>query len=232
VNVGQALPEPVTAKKTVSIDELVAAAPTDEKALWQTARDTLASIINKASAVSPFVITMDTTLAGGRRPMISGTTNLPDGTRVVIFLYRPFLPNPRARWAAGLNTCDGGCPLEPDDGDIGIEVKYGHFQAGPFSEDRHGKPLAAGTYSIVVRGILNYILQPPGVLSIVGLYGENAKGAHGRALAAQPFPSASARPAGEVVPLLRISSSATRSDGVRRRGKVSDMAGSIGAVRI
>jgi hypothetical protein len=112
--------------------------------------------------------------------MVTGTTNLPDGAELMIWLIKPWLPNGKERLAAGLPACgDEDCfPLQtnkrlPDGVGFGVVVKNGHFSDGPFTYKEAA--LRPGTYVLEVT-VYYATLQPTGVRAIIGEHGENMSG--------------------------------------------------------
>jgi hypothetical protein len=65
-----------------------------------------------AKSQSPFVVAIETSVSGGARPTIRGTTNLPDGTHLWVDLRKPYLPNAKERLAVGLPAWAGGSRAE------------------------------------------------------------------------------------------------------------------------
>ena len=85
-------------------------------------------------------------------PNIIGSTNLPDGTKLLISINKPRLPNARELLAAGLPMCQDNCiPASGPKGEmLGVSsvVLAGAFSAGPFSWA--GKPFWQGTFEVDV----------------------------------------------------------------------------------
>ena len=81
-----------------------------------------------AQPVPDFEITFN----GGGFPTIHGSTNLPNGTQVVIVLSKPWEPNGEARLAAGLPACADNC-LPPEAPNMTPTIENGQFSAGPFT---------------------------------------------------------------------------------------------------
>ena len=54
------------------------------------------------SVWQPFVVKIETSVSEGARPIVTGTTNLPDRTHLSIWIKRPWLPNAKERLAVGL----------------------------------------------------------------------------------------------------------------------------------
>jgi uncharacterized OB-fold protein len=133
-----------------------------------------------ASASSPFQVTIEASASGDARPMVTGTTNLPDGTQLMVWLHRPWLPDGKERLAAGRTACgDDDClPLQtstklPNSPGFGVVVKNGRFSGGPF--DYKGAAPRPGNYVLVVSSFYAS-LQPPEVRAIIGELGENMTG--------------------------------------------------------
>jgi hypothetical protein len=105
---------------------------------------------NNKSGTRSFNMTLSATHSG--IPTISGSTDLPDGTRLLISINKPRLPNARQLLAAGLPMCEDDClPASgPKGGVFGspTSVVAGTFSAGPFSWA--GKPFKNGTYEVEV----------------------------------------------------------------------------------
>ncbi len=119
----------------------------------------------------PFVVTIEASVSGGARPIITGTTNLPDGTHLQIYLQRPYLPNARERLAVGLAACGNTCvPLWAT---VQVVVKNGQFRDGPFTDK--GNALSPGTYVLEVM-TAGTIREPPNVRAVIGERGENMTG--------------------------------------------------------
>lgn len=125
----------------------------------------------------PFVVAIETSVSGGTRPTVTGTTNLPNGAHVMILLRRPWLPNGRERLAIGLPACGDSCAAltancTPDSKNEACVVKNGQFSDGPFTDN--GAALSPGTYILEIQ--MSTTLQPPDVLAIIGSRGENMTG--------------------------------------------------------
>jgi hypothetical protein len=134
-----------------------------------------------ATVQQPFVVTIETSISGDARPTVTGTTNLPDGTELWLWLLKPWLPDGKQRLAAGLPACgDGDCfPLQtnatlPNGQSRGVVVKNGQFEDGPFTNN-NGAALRPGKYVLEVSAYFAS-LQPPGVRAVIGLLGENMTG--------------------------------------------------------
>ena len=127
----------------------------------------------------PFVVAIDASVSGGARPIVTGTTNLPDGTQLFIVLQKPWLPNAKERLAVGLPACADDCfPLQtnstlPNGVSLGVVVKNGHFSDGPFTH--RGAALPPGEYVLEVN-VYYATDQPADVRAIIGPLGENMTG--------------------------------------------------------
>jgi hypothetical protein len=129
-----------------------------------------------AAPSQPFVVAIRASVSGGTRPIVTGTTNLPDGTHLYISLNQPFLPNGKERLAAGLSACGDDCfPLTVGPTRLmdTVVVKNGQFSDGPFTDN--GAALRPGTYILDVWFMAS-VDQPPEVLAIIGPHGENMTG--------------------------------------------------------
>jgi hypothetical protein len=123
---------------------------------------------------------METSISGGGLPTVKGTTNLPDGAQLMVWLIKPWPPDGKERLAAGLTACgDDDCfPLQtdsklPDGAGFGVVVKNGRFSDGPFTYK--GAALRPDNYVLEVS--LYYAsLQPENVRAIIGQVGENMTG--------------------------------------------------------
>jgi hypothetical protein len=83
------------------------------------------------------------TASGGPYPTISGTTDMPDGTKLLVTVMKPHLPDGQQRMARGLPACDDMCGPADVRQTPYVEpvVKNGAFIAGPFAfGDRPVKP--------------------------------------------------------------------------------------------
>lgn len=89
--------------------------------------------------------------SGGVYPIINGSTDLPDGTRLLIILKKPWLPDGQQRLARGLPACGDDCfPADGagQRGGIVAIIKGGSFVAGPFSFN--GKPFRRENYPLEI----------------------------------------------------------------------------------
>jgi uncharacterized protein len=127
---------------------------------------------------APFVVAIDTSVSGGARLIVTGATNLPDGTHLWIWIRKPWLANAKERLAVGLAACGDNClPLtarnSPSLGDE-VVVKNGQFSDGPFTDKRGA--LSPGTYVLEITITGAAFNEPPDVLAIIGSRGENMTG--------------------------------------------------------
>jgi hypothetical protein len=129
--------------------------------------------VGSASASPPFAVTIEASVSGGARPLVTGKTNLPDGTQLSIHLNKPWRPDGKERLAAGLPACVGvDCNWLQTNSSV--VVKNGQFSDGPFTDN--GDPLSPGTYILDVWNLFAGSGQPPEVLAILGQHGENLYG--------------------------------------------------------
>jgi len=105
-------------------------------------------------ATAPFdgTVTLSARLEGGAKPEVVGVTNLPDGTLLMVTLYR----KQSSYSAQDKATVSGGA-----------------FRAGPFSQQ--GSDLNPGKYTIYIGSPLT-ALQPASVQTAFGDSGSNLKG--------------------------------------------------------
>ena len=100
----------------------------------------------------PIVVTMSATTDGQAKPLVTGTTNLPEGTSLMVTVSR------RASSYAAQSKAT---------------VTSGTFQAGPFSQGE--SPLNPGRYTIEISTPIAS-LQPASVRDFIGAKGENLRG--------------------------------------------------------
>jgi hypothetical protein len=135
----------------------------------------LAQVPTPKIQTRPFIVTIQTSVSGGARPIVMGRTNLPDGTVLMMWLTKPWLSNARERIAVGLSACGDSCfPLTVSGSTFDeVKVKNGQFTWGPVLDN--GGALKSGTYTLEVnsRGGRD---QPPEVRAIIGQRGENMAG--------------------------------------------------------
>ncbi len=106
-----------------------------------------------ATNVLAINVTLTTTVEGNDKPVISGKTNLPDGTDLSVSLSRKS------------SSYSGQCFTK---------VNNGQFKTTPYTQ--HGAPLNPGNY--VVSILTPYApVQPKSVQKIIGGHGEYLKGA-------------------------------------------------------
>lgn len=91
---------------------------------------------------------------GTSNPLITGTTNLPDGAILNVSVERR------------QTGYDGGTKAT---------VSNGTFSAGPFGDSSNGGPLKAGSYSLSVT-LIYAGMQPKNVQDIIGERGSKLKG--------------------------------------------------------
>jgi len=137
-----------------------------------------------AAVSRSFVVAIETSISGGARPVVTGTTNLPDGTHLWIALNKPWLPNGKERLAAGLAACGDVCgPLTATQNILAddVAVQNGHFSDGPITDK--GAALSPGTYVLDVYNLMGVRWNlggrghmPPNVFAIIGQNGENLTG--------------------------------------------------------
>ncbi|MHC2433138.1 lysozyme inhibitor LprI family protein [Bradyrhizobium sp. USDA 4451] len=127
-------------------------------------------------------VRINVSLTDEPRPWVRGTTNLPDGTNLHVWVRKAWRPDASRRLAAGLAACGDDCwPLmSPADSaetvaSVNATVVNGNFAAGPFVEDlSKNSPPPAGRYILEVSGWS--ARQPANVLEIIGQRGENLAG--------------------------------------------------------
>jgi hypothetical protein len=97
-----------------------------------------------AIAISPRSppVTMHLTRSRGARPLLYGTTSLPDGAILQIHVRMPWLPDAQERMSIGLPACKISC-MGLDDR---VMIKNGAFQMGPFGGAGPDHPLDPGVY--------------------------------------------------------------------------------------
>jgi len=81
---------------------------------------------------------------GVDHPILRGKTNLPDGTKLMVVLKKPWLPDGQERLARGLAACEDHC-ASPEDTVI---VNGGSFVTKPFSFN--SKSIRGGAYAIEI----------------------------------------------------------------------------------
>ena len=95
-----------------------------------------------------FVISVD----GGLLPVITGVTDLPDGTELFVNVKKPWLSDGAQRIARGISACGEDC-LSAEAGanhliGVTVTVRNRSFSAGPFSFK--GAPFSPGTYPVEI----------------------------------------------------------------------------------
>jgi hypothetical protein len=142
----------------------------------QAERTTIPAAAGPTTASKPFVVAIEASVSGGTRPIVTGKTNLPDGTHLSIFLRRDDANLSDAALSACREICSGvwASPLG------GVVVKNGQFSDGPFTDKKwpdKGAELIPDTYVLVVQLWASAAAgQPPNVLAILGPLGENMTG--------------------------------------------------------
>ncbi|HEY1722232.1 MAG TPA: hypothetical protein VGG27_13390 [Magnetospirillaceae bacterium] len=99
---------------------------------------------------------MDVFVENPLQPIFRGSTNLPDGTQLMLTLSRP---------------------ASSYMGQTNMTVKDGHFTTEQFSADGH--PLNAGVYEIEITMTMA-AMQPKQVQDVIGKEGENLKGRYAK----------------------------------------------------
>ncbi|WIG52220.1 MAG: hypothetical protein OJF48_003138 [Afipia sp.] len=92
------------------------------------------------------------TATKGEFPIIIGRTDLPDGTKLLVSITKPRLPNARELLSSGRPMCEDDClPAAGPKGEVlGVATTAlaGAFSAGPFSWA--GKPFRPGTFEVEI----------------------------------------------------------------------------------
>lgn len=103
---------------------------------------------------------------GGLRPTVTGTTDLPDGTELLVNVKKVWLPDAQQRLARGLPGCEQGClpATGPSGESLGVKATVAgqRFSAGPYSFG--GQPFTRGPYIVEV-----FITTPPTDRETAGL---------------------------------------------------------------
>jgi hypothetical protein len=120
-----------------------------------------ALILGLACPVEAFEPTIQVTVSNPLKPLISGTTNLPDDTPLMVGIN-----------VAREDATNPGHIVYPLMGQAGVEVHGGHFTAGPFTND--GDPYDRGTY--VVSVVISTLALPDKLKSILGEMGQKIGG--------------------------------------------------------
>ncbi len=100
--------------------------------------------------------------AGGQYPVITAKTDAPNGTKLVVILKKPWLPDGAERVARGIPACGEDCfPASGPDGKSGVTVvvQNGAFEAGPLSFG--GKPIAPNVYQLDIYPIFDVNSMTP-----------------------------------------------------------------------
>ena len=114
-----------------------------------------------ASPVMAFEPVIQVTVSNPSKPSISGTTNLPDGTPLMVTIEVPREDSMRP-----------GHIIYPVMGQSAAAVHGGHFAAGPFTND--GSPYDHGTY--IVSVVISTLALPDNVKPILGETGQKLGG--------------------------------------------------------
>jgi hypothetical protein len=129
----------------------------------------LCVVLSAAAAVAgEFVPTVDASMEGGRRPVLTASTNLPEGTKIVVtvtgYPFRIFASN----WEE---------PFKPEwrryQEEAYAEVVDGNFRVGPFSDGPY--EMLSGVYQVAIR-VAPPEVQPLAVRAVFGQHGENLSG--------------------------------------------------------
>jgi hypothetical protein len=99
----------------------------------------------------PPTIRFDYVVANGANPILRATTNVPDGTSLLVTVKKPYLFNAPQRLLRGLAACGDDClPATLANGMAAarVSVSNGRFEAGPYSFN--GRPFKAGLYAVEV----------------------------------------------------------------------------------
>ncbi|WP_319798563.1 lysozyme inhibitor LprI family protein [Nitrobacter sp.] len=128
------------------------------------------------TAAPSLVVRIESFLTDEPRPTVRGTTNLPDGTHLIVELRKAWLPDGGRRLAAGLAACGKDCsPLFVSGGGQFADalVTNGQFTAGPFADAGPSDPLP-GRYILEVSAWSAD--QPAEVRALIGQRGEKLTG--------------------------------------------------------
>jgi hypothetical protein len=144
-------------------------------AMAKSQRSTAPPSVGRASAPQPFAVAIETSVSGGARPIVTGTTNLPDGTNLMVFLRMDAANLSDTALSACGDICSG---RGLSDGQFpvirGAVVMNGQFRDGPITYK--GSALPSGTYVLEISTFPQPGFQPPDVLAILGPRGENMTG--------------------------------------------------------
>lgn len=114
--------------------------------------------IKSAAAFEPVI---QLTVSGTSKPVISGTTNLPDDTPLMVSIQ-----------VAREDAAHPGHILYPVMGQQGVSVHDHHFSTGPFSMD--GSPYDRGIY--IANVAISNLVLPDSVKPILGDMGRKIGG--------------------------------------------------------
>jgi hypothetical protein len=129
-----------------------------------------------ASAAAALAVQIDASLTNGTRPIVRGTTNLPEGMDLIVSIRKAWLRDGQARLAAGIPACGSDClPLFISNGRqyAHAVVTSGQFTAGPFLESGQSDA-APGKYILEIGSASTG--QSAHVRNIIGERGENLQG--------------------------------------------------------
>ncbi len=112
----------------------------------------LVAITLWVASSNAFVVTIDAKTDGKNKPSVTGITNLPDGTDLMISIIRK-----ESSYSGGIKS----------------KVLNGKFNAGPFSQ--YGNPLNPGKYSLEIT-VPYAQVQPKRILPLIGNRGEKLEG--------------------------------------------------------
>lgn len=128
---------------------------------WITGTASGALIFGLASPVTAFEPVIQVTVSNPSKPSFLGTTNLPDGTPLMVTIQ-----------VAREDSMNPGRIVYPMMGQSAAVVHGGHFTAGPFTN--HGDPYDRGTY--IVSVVISTLALPDNVRLILGETGEKLGG--------------------------------------------------------
>jgi hypothetical protein len=148
----------------------------------------LLALVVPAHAKDLLVVTMSATISGGSRPIVTGRTNLPDGTQLAVELAHPcdqdqqrrFLELDRGKY---FPTCINQQDLIAAETDV--VVTKGQFKTGAWWHASTTKPpggvgaglsVTPGPYVIYVYTRELELFQPPAVRAVIGDEGQNLAG--------------------------------------------------------
>jgi len=128
---------------------------------WFTGLASGALAFGLTSPVSAFEPVIQFIVSDPSKPSISGTTNLPDGTPLMITILVP-----------REDSMNPSRTIYPVMGQSAVGVRGGHFTAGPFTND--GSPYDRGTY--IVSVVISLGALPDNVKPILGETGQKLGG--------------------------------------------------------